>query len=436
MSVSELLGSIGRAIEREFSLVLVAGELSSFKRHHLSGHCYFSLSDDKAVIDCVMWKGDVARLKFDPEVGDEVLCRGRVGIYDKQGRMQLYVRTMLATGEGAAQKALIQLKRRLEAEGLFSPERKRGLPFLPSTIGVVTSRSGAALHDILSTLRRRHRGVHVVISPAAVQGADAPAKLRGALADLRRLGRCDVVIIGRGGGASEDLAAFNDEGLARDVAAFPVPVISAVGHEIDLSLCDLVADYRAATPSAAAEAVVPVRAELEADLRELASRLHGGAIRRIEALRYRVRASGGELRDPALRVAETRQRLDELGVALQRGLFDRYFRAVSAIDGLRLRLRDPSVRVGVVRKRVDELGAALGKGAADRYWRAASRLGELGSRLDALSPLAVLERGYCLASSEGGEVVSRVSQLAAGDRLDIRFFRGRALTQVLGTTEE
>ncbi|RMF20838.1 MAG: exodeoxyribonuclease VII large subunit, partial [Deltaproteobacteria bacterium] len=218
LSVSQLIGLIADAFDREFADVAVAGEISKWTVA-ASGHCYFTLSDEDARIDAVMWRSDAARLRIEPQVGDEVVCRGKVGVYGPQGRMQLYVTTLRPVGWGAAQRALEELKRKLAAEGLFAEERKRPLPRFPATVGVVTSRAGAALHDILTTIARRSRGTRVLISPAQVQGEEAPASIVAALKLLAEDGSADVVIVGRGGGASEDLAAFNDERVVRAVAS-------------------------------------------------------------------------------------------------------------------------------------------------------------------------------------------------------------------------
>ncbi len=411
LSVAELLNLLAATLESGFASILVVGELSSFKAA-VSGHCYFSLSDDQASIDAVMWRGEARKLDFEPHVGDQVLCRGRIGVYEKQGRMQLYASSMQPVGAGAAQRALEQLKRRLAEEGLFALERKRPLPYLPATIGLVTSRSGAALHDMLTTLKRRSPNCRVVLSPAAVQGAEAPRQLVQALAALEQLGGCDVVIIGRGGGAAEDLAAFNDEAVVRAVADFPLPVVSAVGHEVDYSLCDLAADVRAATPTAAAEAVVPVHGELLEEAASLELRLEAAARRYIDNRRQRIGSVAGRLRDPAAMVASARQRSDELFIRLERALADRHSLARTQVAGLR-----------------ESLHGSL----AARRLIAETAFASLSSKLAALSPLAVLERGYSLASRSDGRLVRSSRELAAGDELSLRFATGSALTRVVST---
>lgn len=381
LSVGELLGLVSGSLERDFPHVYVVGELTAFTRA-ASGHLYFTLSDASASVDAVLWRGDAFRLTFQPRQGDEVVVRGRMGVFARNGRMQLYASAMKPVGAGAAQKALEALKKKLAAEGLFAAERKRSLPFLPRVIGVVTSRTGAALHDILVTLRRRCPGVHVVLAASVVQGSEAPRSIVAALARLRAFGGCDVVIVGRGGGAAEDLAAFNDEAVVRAVAGFPVPVVSAVGHEVDVSLCDLAADLRAATPTAAAEAVVPMRSDLVAAVAGAAHRLGAAARRRLAELRMTVDAASGRLRHPAARVAEMRQRADRASLQLERAIRGR-------------------------------VAAPL------------RRLGELAAALDALSPLAVLERGYSLATTADGRLLRDAAGLARGQRVEIRFHRGR-----------
>ncbi len=387
LSVGELLHLVSGSFERDFSHLLVTGELGAINRA-ASGHLYFTLSDSSACIDCVMWRGDTFRLAFQPRQGDEVLVRGRMGVFARSGRMQLYATAMKPVGAGAAQKAFELLRARLAAEGLFAAERKRALPFLPSVVGLVTSRTGAAVHDVLVTLRRRCPGVRVILSSSVVQGSDAPRSIVAALARLAECQLCEVIILGRGGGAAEDLAAFNDEAVVRAVAAFPVPVVSAVGHEVDVSLCDLVADLRAATPTAAAEAVVPVRAELLSAVETAAHRLRSAMQRRLAELRLGVDATGGRLRHPAARIAELRQQADRFAAHLERALRSR---------------------------------------ATD----AARRLARLSASLDALSPLAVLERGYSLAADANGHLVRDASELSPGDTIELRFHRGRAGARIL-----
>ena len=435
LSVSELVSVLADTLQSQFADVMVVGELTSFKRAP-SGHCYFSLADDDACMDAVMWKNAAMRLAFEPRAGDEVVCRGSVGIYPKQGRMQLYVSAMRPVGAGAAQRALELLKKKLAAEGLFDDARKRTLPFFPRTIGVVTSRSGAAIHDILTTIRRRCRHCRVVLSPAVVQGPEASSELRAALEALARFGECDVVVIGRGGGATEDLSAFNEEALVRAVAAFPVPIVSAVGHEVDFTLCDFAADYRAATPTAAAEAIVPVYSEIADAIAALDARLQGSALRYVDNLRHRVGNLAGKLRDPATLVAAARQRSDELMIRMERALVQRHRRAGNALDSIHARLqRLGRSYVAEVSKRLLALESRVERASAARVGRARTELAELHSKLYALSPLAVLERGYSLATRADGVLVRSSADVAPGDGLNLRFHRGAASARVESTSD-
>ncbi len=429
--MSELVALVTETLESNFPDVLVVGELTSFKRYP-SGHCYVTLADETALLNGVMFRGNAARLTFEPTVGDEIICRGKMSVYDRAGRMQLQVFSMRPVGAGAAQRALEELRRRLAAEGLFESDRKRPLPFLPATIGVVTSRSGAAIHDIITTIRRRFRACRVVLSPAAVQGESAPVELVEALAALRRFGQCEVVIIGRGGGAAEDLSAFNDERVVRAVAEFPVATVSAVGHETDVTLCDLVADLRAATPTAAAEAVVPVQHELVEDLDSLDLRLRTGAARYLTHLRHRTGDVSGRLREPAALVASYRQRTDELFMRLERSLVARHRRAHAAFESTQGRVR--RFAADYVTRRADRLrhlDVHLERGIAARMHASETNFAELRAKLAALSPLGVLERGYSLATRTDGRVVRDATELNVGEPLAVRFARGRAATRVL-----
>ncbi len=433
LTVSELVGLIQQTLESRYRDLLVLGEVTSHSAP-ASGHRYFTLVDEAAAIDCVMWRSDARRLTFDPEPGDEVVCRGRVSVYAKQGRMQLYVSAMKPVGAGAAQRALEELKRRLADEGLFDLERKRELPFLPRTIGVVTSPSGAAIEDILTTLARRFAGVHVVLAPAAVQGDQAAAEIVSALTDLAEYGGCDVVIVGRGGGAAEDLAAFNDEAVVRAVAAFPAPVVSAVGHEVDTSLSDLAADHRAATPTAAAEAVVPVYEELAEQVADLGRRLVSAARRRMSGERHRIGDVGGRLSDPGRRVADARQTVDRMEIRLERALTRRRASAADLLDELRGRLQMLArARVESTARSLEAAGVRLERAIRERGARAATGLAGLEAKLSALDPLSVLERGYSLVRRADGRLVRSSDDVADGDVVDLRFRSGRASAEIKTT---
>ena len=386
LTVSQLNQRVREALDVSLGEVWVVGEISNF-RVPASGHFYFSLKDRRSQISAVMFRSANQVLPFRPADGLEVFVRGRVGLYDVRGDLQLYVDTMEPRGLGSVQLALEQLKQRLAAEGLFADARKRPLPFLPRAVGIITALTGAAIHDMLVILRARLPGLHIVIRPVRVQGTEAVPDIVQAFADLGRLPHVDVVIVGRGGGSLEDLWAFNHEAVARAIAASPVPVVSAVGHEIDVTIADLVADQRAPTPTAAASRVVPDHAELAAWLRKMTSALRASTMWQVRRQRQHLAAHAHHLRDPRQALRGLQLRVDELS--------DRAQRAVTA-----------AVRL------------------------ARERLRGSTEQLQALSPLAVLQRGYSIARRLDGAVVRDAGTLAAGDRLDLLFARGTARVRV------
>ena len=402
LRVSQLVRGANHVLEQRIGTIWVEGEVESVSRAS-SGHVYFCLKDGRSQIKAVLWRADAARLKFQIENGQSLLCRGRLGVYDRDGKLQLYVDAAEPAGLGADALALEQLKARLAAEGLFAAEKKRPLPLLPRRIGVVTSKSGAAVRDVIKAVERRFP-VPILIADTRVQGPNAPAAIARAIAVIARAG-VDVVIVGRGGGSAGDLAAFNDERVVRAVRACPVPVISAVGHEIDLSLTDLAADRRAATPTMAGEMAVPVRAEL---------------VVRIEQEERRLRR---EL-DHRLRVA--RQELDHMEARarhrVQGGLEARRRRLAEARQALEA--LHPRARMLAHRARLDELSARAASAVQRRVHDGARRFGALGARLDALSPLKVLERGYAIALAGDHHVVCDAREVAPGASLSVRLHRG------------
>ena len=387
ITVSELTRQIKDVLGGTFADVLVQGEVASMTPHR-SGHWYFTLKDAGATLSCVMFRGWNQHLRWQPRVGDEVVVTGQLDVYAPQGKYNMLVRKIQRAGEGDLQRQLEELKRKLQDEGLFDPGRKRPLPFLPRGVGVATSGSGAAFHDILKVLSRRFPGVPVYLADCRVQGDGAAADVVAALGRLIRHGRSDVIIVGRGGGSQEDLWAFNDEALARAIAASPVPVVSAVGHEVDVSISDLVADVRAATPSHAAELVVPEQAALLAW---------------VEQQRERLAQATGRL---------VRRRREALA---------------------RMRLRDPRHRVTEARIRCDDLSTRLHRAALRDLTRRRQVLGAVAGRVHALSPLAVLDRGYAVALHQG-RAVKDAASLRAGDMLDLRLHRGRAQVLVSAVT--
>lgn len=396
VTVRALTLYLKRLIEADEKLgaVWVRGELSNWKVH-TSGHCYFTLKDDVAQIRCVLFRSQAARLRFRPEQGMRVICGGAVNVYERDGTYQLYVDEMEPDGVGALHLAFAQLKERLAAEGLFSPERKRPLPALPRKVGLVTSPTGAAVRDMITVARRRFPNIHLILAPALVQGPGAPASLIGALDRLSGVPGVDVIILGRGGGSLEELWAFNDEGLARAIAACPVPVVAAVGHETDFTIADFVADLRAPTPSAAAELVVPAKAELRSLLAQMEVRL-------VLGLRGWVRRK--------------RERLESLSS-----------RAV---------LRRPLERVRRERQRVDEFARRLELAMAARLRQHRAVIGKVAAHLDALSPLGVLRRGYAIALDARERVLRDAAHVRPGDRIRVVLHRGRLVAVVAGKETE
>ncbi|MCB2153610.1 exodeoxyribonuclease VII large subunit [bacterium] len=312
LTVSELTAQVRFLLEDRFPRVWVEGEISNWTVA-ASGHAYFALKDGGAVLSCVMWRSSLSRTSAQFRDGDQVEARGRLSLFERRGQYQLVADSLQQKGAGALWQKFLEMKARLEAEGLFDPDRKRRIPTLPNSIGIVTSPTGAAVRDMLNVLKRRAPGIPVTIWPAKVQGRGAATELIEGVRKLGGSGRIDVLIIGRGGGSLEDLWEFNDEGLARAIAACPVPVISAVGHEVDFSISDFVADLRAPTPSAAAELVSADHAQFQARIRDLTERTERAMMSRLSDLRHRVRAatSSYALREPETRLREAQQRVDD-----------------------------------------------------------------------------------------------------------------------------
>ncbi|MFL7869446.1 MAG: exodeoxyribonuclease VII large subunit [Anaerolineales bacterium] len=384
-TVSRLTQHIRTLLESDVTLqdVWVQGEISNLGRP-ASGHIYFTLKDAGASLRGVMWKGDARRLTLPLQDGMEIEAHGRIGVYEPQGQYQFYADIIRPVGEGALYQEFLRLKARLETEGLFDAERKRPIPDLPHKIGIVTSATGAALRDMLNTLRRRLPLAEVILAPSPVQGDEAPPSLVAALDSLAQL-EPDVILLARGGGSIEDLWAFNDERVVRAVAACDVPVISGVGHETDFTLCDFAADLRAPTPTAAAELATPITLiDLSAYLQGMNTRLVASTLNLLTAQRSELTASASRLRfvSPLRRIQTDRQRLDDFA---RRG-------------------------ISALKHRV----------ALDR-----SRLQGFERRLEALNPLAVLGRGYAVVSRQAdGKLVSQVGQVKSGDRLRVRVSDG------------
>lgn len=396
-SVNELTRYIKNILGGDAILqnVWVRGEISNFK-HHSAGHMYFTVKDESSSLRCVMFRSRNGLLSFVPADGMRVLINGYIGLYEKSGQYQMYAEEMQPDGLGALHLAYEQLKKKLEAEGMFSPERKRPLPYLPRKIGIVTSPTGAAIRDMITVLRRRFPNSEIILAPVHVQGGEAPAEISRALHLLGEVPGLDVVIVGRGGGSLEELQAFNTETVARAIAGCAVPVVSAVGHETDFTLSDLAADVRAPTPSAAAEIVVPEKAELSRLLRSLQVKLIYTVKRRLE---------------------------------LERSIFNRCLRSHV--------FRRPTAQLFERRQEVGDLQQKLTLQIRHRTQLKKQAVAALAGRLNTLNPLGILARGYAVClNSETGTVIRRIKDAAAVSRVDVRVTDGKLHCRIIEIKED
>ena len=435
LTVSELNRQARSLLESHFDFLWVEGEVSNFAAPS-SGHWYFTLKDGQAQVRCAMFRNRNQRIRFSPENGDHIRLRCRVSLYEGRGEFQLIVEHMEQAGAGALQAAFEKLKARLLAEGLFNPERKRPLPAPVSQLGVITSPTGAAIHDILTVLQRRCPAIGVSILPVAVQGDGAAEEIVNAIENANRWQRegriaLDALIVGRGGGSLEDLWPFNEEIVARAIAASELPVVSAVGHEVDFTIADMAADHRAATPSAAAEMLSPDQRELqqrlqvlEASLVRLMRRKLADAQIRLDHLRARLKHPGAQLREQAQRLDDLEQRL----ILAQKNLLQRKRGELALLES-RLRAQSPLPRIQRLQRENGLLCQRLESAMQQRIAHAGERLAHLAQMLDSLSPLATLARGYAIISDASGEVVSDADSVKAGDRVSARLANGKlALT--------
>ncbi len=432
--VRDLVAAVRTQLEREYTDVWVEGEISNFRAQAASGHLYFTLKDQDCQIRAVMFRSQARLLRFKPENGMQVILRGRVTVYEKGGELQLSAEYLEPKGAGALQIAFEQLKAKLQAEGLFEATRKKPIPSLPRRIGVVTSPQAAALRDILNILRRRHHSAHVLIFPAQVQGEFAAKEVITGVKFFNRARSVDVIIVARGGGSAEDLAAFNDEALARTVAASDIPVISAVGHETDFTIIDYVADLRAPTPSAAAELVIRSRQELEEQTAGLQERL-------ARAMRYRLLMARQVLTETTQHGAFARmmdginqrqQRLDDLTFRLEkseRRLIEqhrrRWERASAAV-----RHYDARRVLAGIKRDLTSHTATLAANMKTALVRNRSRIEQIEHQLRALSPVAILERGYALVFDSSGKLVKDSSQVNSGDEISAKLAHGQITARV------
>lgn len=430
LSISQLNLDAQGLLESSFPLIWLQGELSNFSRP-ASGHWYFSLKDTRAQINGAMFRNRNRLLDFAPQNGQQVLVRAKITLYVPRGNFQIVVEHMEPAGQGALKAQFDALKAQLQSEGLFAQDRKQALPAWPNQIGVITSPSGAAIRDILQVLQRRCPSIPVVIYPAAVQGADAPAQLRQALGLAVTRNECDVLIIGRGGGSLEDLWAFNDEALTRAVAECPIPIVSAVGHEVDTGLTDFAADLRAPTPSAAAELVSPDLSVVSQRLAGLHRRLRWVMAQQLRTPQERLRHLSQRLRSPRQHLEQSSQRLDELHNRLQRQMQHRLTLLQGRLQPSQQRLARLSPE-RLLLDRQQQL-AALNKRLPQPIQRQIQQqqvqLAGLSKRLQTASPLETLARGYSI-TFKGDDAVRSVSQLQAGDTLTTRLVDGEVTARV------
>jgi len=432
-TVRDLVSTVRTHIEREYGDVWVEGEISNFRAHD-SGHLYFTLKDQNAQIRAVMFRSSARLLRFRPDDGMQIVLRGRVTIYEDRGELQISAEYLEPKGAGALQVAFEQLKAKLEAEGLFDSSRKKAIPVLPSRIGIVSSPQAAALRDILNILRRRHGSANVLIFPAQVQGEAAALEVSAGVRYFNKARNVDVIIVARGGGSAEDLAAFNHEGLARAVASSEIPIISAVGHETDFTIIDFVADRRAETPSAAAELVIRSRQEVEEQAEGLQQRL-------VRAIRYRLLMGRQVLTELAQHGAFARmmdainqrqQKLDDLQYRLDRAerqILERNRRRSESASAA-VRHYDLQRILASIRKELEAQAGTMVAAMRTSLLRSQSRLDQLASQLQALSPVAILERGYALVFDSRGNLLKNAAQVKVGDEISARLAKGSVTATV------
>jgi exodeoxyribonuclease VII large subunit len=433
LTVSELTARIRDLLAKNFTGLSVEGEISNC-REAQSGHLYFTLKDERAQIRCVWFKQDRRGLKFRVEDGLKVTLRGGISVYEQRGEYQIYVESMEPLGVGALQLAFEQLKKRLDAEGLFDASHKKPLPLLPSRIGLITSPKGAAVRDVVRILRRRFHNVHLTVLPVRVQGEGSAEEIVRALRFFNQRKLVDVLILARGGGSIEDLWSFNEEIVARAIYDSEIPVISGVGHETDFTIADFVADVRASTPSAAAELVVQTRREFDKHIAELRQALSEQIRYRILVLSRRVHELGASrgFRRPLDLLRQQRQRADEMTSRLALGLRARLEQSRKRYTAAHLRIFrfDLRARISALRLRLERHAAELGKKMERLSRIKRERLEKLRVQLEERSPLKVLERGYSIVTDATGTVLRDTSSVSLGDTVSIQLHKGRLSTEV------
>ncbi len=434
LTVTQLNRATNQLLSEHFLSVFVEGEISNLSKPS-SGHLYFSLKDANAQVRCAMFRPQQRRLAFKPENGKQVVVKAQVSLYEPRGDFQLIVERIEEAGDGALRRAFEALKLKLAEEGLFDTANKKSLPALPKTIGVITSPTGAAIRDILTVLRRRFSAVPVIIYPVAVQGDIAKYEIARAIALANEQKQCDVIILGRGGGSLEDLWAFNEELVARAIFASEIPVISAVGHETDVTIADFVADLRAATPSAAAEHATPDQQEWLSRFIHLETRLQQQLQRKLSQKQQSLNWLSKRLQQqhPGQKLARNAQRMDELELRLNQAMQTRLRHNKSLIDGIIAKLwqHNPVVAINNYKQKQDYLTKRLITVTRHKLERLNQRLLNVSQTLHAVSPLATLNRGYALATHQpSGQIIRSTEQLNPGDMVETRVAKGRFTSQI------
>jgi exodeoxyribonuclease VII large subunit len=433
-SVSQLNRQVKRILEGHFDFIWLEGELSNLAQPG-SGHWYFSLKDDSAQVRCAMFRNRNQRLRLTPRNGQQVLVRARVSLYEGRGEYQLIVEHVEDAGAGALQKQFEMLKEKLTSEGLFDPSRKQQLPALPRRIALITSPSGAAVRDLLTVFKRRFPALRLSVLPVPVQGADAAPAITAALAQANRDQRFDAIVLARGGGSMEDLWAFNEESVARAIAASEIPVVSAIGHETDFTIADFVADHRAATPSAAAELLSPDQQELLLKLDNAQRQLARALSRKIATYSERLTGLRRHLRHPGERIREQAQRIDDQELRLRRAqiqLIEKRQHLVTQRQA-RLQAQSPRPQLNSLYLRLSQLNQRATQATAQRLHAAQQQFATQGAKLDSLSPLATLQRGYAIVSNAAGTILTNSENIKKGELLETQLAQGSVQSQVVDT---
>jgi exodeoxyribonuclease VII large subunit len=431
LSVSQLNRRAKQLLETHFAFVWVSGEISNFAKPS-SGHWYFSLKDNAAQVRCAMFKNTNQRVRWTPESGQQVSIRARVSLYEGRGEYQLIVEHMEMAGDGQLQQQYERLKAKLSDEGLFADTHKKALPAYPQHIGIITSPTGAAVHDILSVLQRRYPISPISIFPVSVQGNNAVPEIIKSIAKANNSSSCDVIILSRGGGSIEDLWAFNDESLARAIFASNIPIVSAIGHEVDFTIADFVADVRAPTPSVSAEITTPDYHELLQLLDHNQSRLLRSFQQKIRSRTDRVNFLGKRLRHPGERIQHQQKQLNYLQQRLVLGTYNQTNQQRNRLQQAqqRLSLQHPQDKLDEQKEKLKNLLAILKKNATNSVKNKQQQLVKQASILQAISPLTVLSRGYSITRQQGGDVIRDAQQLAIGDKISTHFSQGSVISTV------